>query len=153
MFRRDRAHQFGRGRILVIAGFDLGQHADASQQMLVHRVVVVHVELHHRHDPTEVGHETTEHAGFVHSPQHDFGVVMRGQNVVKEPVGVGILAQLLIDQVERARGRVHGVGVEGEIVLLGRSEDADQIDRIAPECVRLGNVDAVVVDDEVFAFA
>ena len=45
----------------------------AAQQMLVHRVVVVHVELHHRDDAAEVRHEAAEHAGLVHPPQHHLG--------------------------------------------------------------------------------
>ena len=58
------------------AALDLGEHADAAQQMLVHRVVVVHVELHHRDDAAEGGHEAAEHAGLVHAPQHGLGVVL-----------------------------------------------------------------------------
>jgi hypothetical protein len=52
---------------------------------------------------------------------------------------------------ERARCRAHGVRMECEIVLLGEAEDADQVDRIALEYVRRGEIDAVVVDNEIFA--
>src|SRR5437588_479090 len=44
---------------------------------------------------------------------------------------------------------MHRGGVEGEIVFLPQPEDADEIDRIAPERVRVGDVDAIVVDREV----
>ena len=50
------------------------EHADGADQVLVHRVVVVHVELHHRHDPAELRHEAAEHAGLVHAPQRRLGV-------------------------------------------------------------------------------
>ena len=36
---------------------DLGHDADGADQMLVHRVVVVHVELHQRDDLAELRHE------------------------------------------------------------------------------------------------
>ena len=42
--------------------------------------------------------------------------------------------------------------MEGEIVLLGEMKDPDQVDRIALEHIRLGDVDAVVVDDEIVGF-
>ena len=37
-----------------LAALDVGQHADGADQVLVHRVVVVHVELHHRHDACRI---------------------------------------------------------------------------------------------------
>ena len=61
--------------------------------MLVHRVVVVHVELHHRHDAAEIGDEAAEHAGLVHAAQHDLGRVARGQDLEEQPVGLRVVAQ------------------------------------------------------------
>ena len=79
--RLDRAHQLGgERRVLAAAGLDVGQDADAAQQMLVHRVVVIHVELHHRDDAAEGAHEMAEHAGLVHAAQHGLGVVLRGED-------------------------------------------------------------------------
>ena len=118
--------------------------------MLVHRVVVVHVELHHRHDLAEGADEMAEHAGLVHPPQHDLGVV-RGQDFHEQPVGFRIFAQLGVDQLQRARHRAHRVGMEGEIVLLREAEDPDQVDRVVLEDVGRGEIDAVVVDDEIVA--
>ena len=87
MLRLDGAHQFVGERVFgIVAALDLGQHADAAHQVLVHRVVVVHVELHHRDDAAEVGHEAAEHAGLVHAPQHDLGVVLGGQDLEEQPV-------------------------------------------------------------------
>ena len=115
---------------------DLVQHADAAQQMLVHGVVVIHVELHHRHDAAERADEVAEHAGLVHAPQHDLGVVLGGQDLQEQPVGFRILAHVGVDQLERAGRGAHRFGMEGEIVLLGEMEKPDQIDRIALEDVR-----------------
>ena len=147
----DLAHQVaGDDEFVVAAAFDLLQVADAAQQMLVHRVVVVHVELHHRHDLAEGANEMAEHAGLVHAPQHDFGVV-RGQDFHEQPVGFRILAQLRVDELQRARHRAHRVGVKGEIVLLREAEDPDQVDRVVLEDIGRGEIDAVVVDDEIVA--
>ena len=146
----DRAHQFvGERDLAVFAALDLVEHADAAQQMLVHRVVVVHVELHHRHDAAEGGDECAEHAGLVHAPQHGFGVVLRGQDFQEQAVGFLVLAQILVDQLERARREPHRFGMDGEIVLLRQIEQPDQVDRVAPKDIGAGDVDAVVVDDEI----
>ena len=113
MLRLDRAHQLGGERRVVAAtGLDVGEDADAAQQMLVHRVVVIHVELHHRDDAAEGGHELAEHAGLVHPAQHGLGVVLRGEDLEEQPVRLLVLAQLAVDQLERAGGDVHRVGVE-----------------------------------------
>ena len=81
VLRLDRAHQVGgERRVRGASGLDIGQHADTAEQVLVHRVVVVHVELHHRDDAAEGGHELAQHAGLVHAPQHGFAVVFRGQD-------------------------------------------------------------------------
>ena len=118
MLGADFAHQVGGyDELVVAAAFDLLKDADAADQMLVHRVVVVHVELHHRDDLAEGADEAAEHAGLVHAPQHDLGVV-RGQDLHEDPVGFRALAQLGVDQLQRTRRRAHGVGVKREIVLL-----------------------------------
>ncbi len=51
--------------------------------------------------------------------------------------------------MQRARGQLHRVRVEGEVVAVGEVEQADQVDRIADEDLGVGDVDAVVVDDEI----
>ncbi len=131
--RLDRSHQLaGELGVLGAAGLDLGQHADAAHEMLVHRIVMIHVELHHRHDAAECRHEVAEHAGLVHPPQHGLAVVLRGQDLEEQPVCLLVLAQLLIDQLERARRHVHGVGMQRQIVFLREVEHADEIDRVAP---------------------
>ena len=91
-----------------------------------------------------------EHAGLVHAPQHDLGVV-RGQDLHEQPVGFGILAQLNVDQLQRARHGAHRVGVKGEIVFLGEPENPDQVDRVVLEDIGRRQVDAVVVDNKIVA--
>ena len=74
-------------------GLDLGEHADRADEVLVDRVVMVHVELHHRDDAAEIRDEAAEHAGLVHPPQHHLGRVLRGQDVEEEPVRLRVVAQ------------------------------------------------------------
>jgi hypothetical protein len=41
----------------------------ALQRVLIHGVVVIHIELHLRDDAAELRQELSEHAGFVHQAQ------------------------------------------------------------------------------------
>ena len=88
MLRLDGLDQLvGEHEFRIFAARDLVEHADAAEQMLVHRIVVIHVELHHRHDAAEGVNEGAEHADFVHPPQHDLGGVLRGQDFQEQLVG------------------------------------------------------------------
>ena len=60
------------------------KHADAADQMLVDGVVMIEIELHHRDDVAELRHEFSEHARFVHAPEHDLGGVFRAENFAKK---------------------------------------------------------------------
>jgi hypothetical protein len=71
---------------------DLAHHADGADQVLVHRVVVVHVELHHRDDLAEIRHEAAEHAGLVHAAQDALGFAVRGQDFEEQAVGLPVVA-------------------------------------------------------------
>ncbi len=132
-----------------VAALDLGEHADRLDEVLVHRVVVVHVELHHRDDLAEIRNEPAEHAGLVHAAEHGFRIAPRGEDLDEEAVGLLVLAQACVDQAERARDLLHGVGMEGEVVAVGKMEEPDEVDRIAREDLLVGGIDAVVVDDEI----
>ena len=100
-----RLIDLGGERVLVLefAALDAGNIADGADQMLVHRVVVVHVELHQRHGMAEFRHEAAQHAGLVHPAQSAFGIAARGQNFQKQPVGIRIVAQS-----HRRSGRASG---------------------------------------------
>ena len=75
--RGDLLEQRGRQRMVVgeLAALDPRQQADRADRMLVDRIMMVHVELHLRDDPAEVGNEAAEHAGLVHPAQHQSGLV------------------------------------------------------------------------------
>ena len=150
----DRAHDAVRERVLVLdpLAVDLGEHADRAQEMLVDRVVVVHVELHHRDDAAEIGDEAPEHPGLVHQPQHHLRRVARGQDVHEQAVRLAVVAQRRADEPERARREPARIRVDREVVPVGEPEQADQVHRIALERALAREVDAVVVDDEVVGF-
>ena len=65
---------FFRGGYGQFAALDFGQDTDGAQQVLIHRVVVVHVELHVSDDLAEIRDKTAEDSGFIHAPQDDFWI-------------------------------------------------------------------------------
>src|ERR671928_170124 len=79
---------------------DFGQDADGADEVLVHRVVVVHVELHHRNDAAEIRDETAEHAGLVHAPQHHFRRVLRRDDVEEELVRLKVITEARPDELD-----------------------------------------------------
>ena len=131
------------------AGFDLAEHADGAQQVLVDGVMMVHRELHHADDAAEVGNEAAEHAGFVHAPQRDFGRAARGQDFQEQPVGFRIGAQLGVDALERLRDEPRRLGVDRQARAVGGPVETDEVYRIALERVGADHVDAVVLDLEI----
>ena len=76
----DVGQDFAEQRMVLVEqpGFDLAQHADRAQQMLVDRVMMVHRELHHADDAAEIRNEAAEHARFVHSSERRLGRAVRG---------------------------------------------------------------------------
>jgi hypothetical protein len=70
-----------RQLVLQTAIGDFGHDADGADQVLVHRVVVVHVELHQGDDLAEIGHELAEHAALVHLAQDALHRARRGQDL------------------------------------------------------------------------
>ena len=132
------------------AVLDLGHHADGADQVLVHRVVVVHVELHQRDDLAEIGHELAEHAALVHLPQDALDGLRRGQDLEEPRVGLGIVAHVVADQPQRAGDLLDRVGMEQQVLPAGDEEDADEVAR--DRCSKtsaLGDVEPAGVDDEI----
>ena len=77
--------------LLQVAALDRGEQADRPDRMLVDGIMVVHVELHLRDDAAEVGNEAAEHAGLVHPPQHQLGMMDARQHFQKQRIGSRIL--------------------------------------------------------------
>jgi hypothetical protein len=66
----DAGHQLGGQRMLALAFalVDARQHRNGADQVLVDRVVMIHVELHHRDDLAEFRNEAAQNPGLVHPP-------------------------------------------------------------------------------------
>ena len=67
----------------------------------------------------------------------------------EDAVGLGIVAQLVVDQAQRAAQQPHGIGMEEGAGLLGQGEEADEVDGIALEHLGVGDVEPAVVDAEI----
>ena len=79
--------------LVAVAALDAGEHADRLNEVLVDRVVMIHVELHHRDDAAEFRDELAEHAGLVHAAEHRLRIAARGEDLDEEAIGFGVLAQ------------------------------------------------------------
>ena len=79
--------KIGDGQRVVLgaaAGGDVGDHAHGPQRVLVHRVGVVHVELHLGDDAPELGQVAAEHPGLVHQGQGPLRVAAARQHVQED---------------------------------------------------------------------
>src|SRR3546814_7914998 len=102
------------------------------------RIMMIHVELHLRHDAAEIGDEAAEDGRFVHPAQHRFRVAGTGQHLHEGGVGAGIAAYLRGDQAGVAAGGAHRAGMDGQAVLVRQREDFQQPDRIVLEELVVG---------------
>ena len=138
--------------LLQLALVDPAQQADCADRMLVHRIMVVHIELHLRDDAAEIGHEAAEDARLVHPAQHQFGIAGRRQHIEEEGVGARIAA-VPVDQLGIALGRAHRERVNLDAVQVGELEDLDQPHRVFGEIVVAGQREASAIEDEAVQLA
>ena len=82
--------------------------------VFVHRVMVVHVELHHRHDRFEFGNKGRQHTELVHPAQRAFRVAVFQQQIKKEPLlGFWHRAQIRRrSDVQVGGDKAHGIRVD-----------------------------------------
>ena len=80
----------GRERMFVFqfAALDRGDIAHGADQMLVHRVVVIHVELHQADGMSEGWHEAAQHARFIHPTQGAFRIALGRQDFEEQAIGL-----------------------------------------------------------------
>ncbi|MNE31057.1 hypothetical protein D3C80_1246040 [compost metagenome] len=124
------------------------QHADGADQMLIHRIVMIHVELHHRDDLAEFGNELAQHPRLVHAAQSECRITPRGEDRQEQPVRFLVFAKLVIDERQRAGDDTQSIRMQFKIVDIGDVEETDQIDRVVLEDVRLGQSDPSPVLNE-----
>ncbi len=115
------------------ARLDPVQLAHAEDGVFIHRVVVVHVVLHLRHDAPERGHEATQDARLVHPAQRRLRVLPRGQDVQEHPVRFGVGAQVGVDPLQVLGDPAQRARMDVQVVLLRRGENAQHPDGIVGE--------------------
>jgi hypothetical protein len=116
--------------VAIVAALDARQMADRADQMLVDRIVVIHVELHLRDDAPEVRNEGAEHAGLVHQPERALRVAARTQDFDEKPVRLLVDAQRVVDQPDVARDVLERVGMHVDALLVGEMEQPEKVDRM-----------------------
>ena len=144
-------HDFRRKRVLLFkfAAVDAGQPADGADEMLIHRVMVIHVELHQRHDAAEFRDEAAQHVGFVELAQGGLRVARIAQQVQEQPVGLRIVAHLVGDVLQGAARQREGVWMDAHVMLVGHHEQPQKVHRIATEHVLSGDGQTAVLNGEI----
>ena len=132
-----RIEQLKRNGVFLrrLALLDLGQQANGAQQMFICRVVMIHIELHHRHNTPEIRHKAAQHTGLVHAAQRAFGRASRCQYLQKQFIGPPVGAQFRPDQGDRPRYFAQCVGVDIQPETVRKVKHADQINRIGAETI------------------
>ena len=142
------------GRARVISGqqtaLDLAQQPDGADRVFIDGVVVIHIELHLRVDPPEIGHEAAKHTRFVHPAQRGFGILAARQQIEKNRIGALVPAQLAVDQFGIARRLPHGFGVDFQPFGLGQLKHFDEPHRIGAEPVIAGRAQPPAFDAVAF---
>ena len=142
-------HVIGERMVLLeLARLDLRQQPDRADRMLVHRIMVIHVELHLRHDAAEIGHETAEHGCLVHPAQHQLGIARAAQHVHEQRIGTRIGADMPVDQMRIHARLTHRAGVDLDLVPVGKLEDLDQPHRVLAEEIGPGQSQPPAIENE-----
>ena len=76
---------------------------DALDRVFIHGVMVVHIELHHRHDGCEFGYKRPQNTQFIHAPQSPFRVAVLDHRLKEQPVGYFAVTHLFVDQMQVCR--------------------------------------------------
>ena len=119
-----------------LALLDGMQDADGEESVLVHRVVVIHVELHQTDRTPEIRQEAAEHAGFVHPPERRLRILVASQDIQEDLIGLCRLTQALVDPLQGLGNPAERIRVDVEVVGLSDLEEAQQIDRLLVEVLR-----------------
>ena len=146
----DLRHQGGGQGMLVghAPAGDVGDHAHGPQGVLVHRIGVVHVELHLGDDASELRQIAPQHARLGHQGQRPLGIAAAGQDIQEDLRRLGVPPHLRADETERPGGGGEGVGVQVEVPPVGDLEQPQQVQRIGLEHLRPGHVQTPALLDE-----
>ena len=140
------------GKRMGIGGlpaFDVRQDADRPDEMLVHREVMIHVELHHRHDASEVRNKAAQNAGFVHAPQRGLRVLRRAKHFQEDAIGFLVVAQRSsISRSDRRNNRT-AFGWKNESVCSALAKNRIRLTGSRSKTPRVGDIEPAIVDAKV----
>ncbi len=139
---QDRA---GDGQVFFeMAEFNLAEVPDALDGVFVHRVVMVHVELHHRDDGFKFRDKSGQNTKFVHPPQGAFRVAVFEHQVDKDALRLFRFAHVLVDQVKVGADEPHRIGMDQQTGAQRLFEDAQHVHLVGQKGRFVGNGQAVV---------
>ena len=90
--------------------------------MLVHRIVVIQRELHHRDDLAEIRDQLCQQSRPRSCAEIELGIAVRRQYVEEQPVGFLVAPERLADEAERTGQQLQRIGVKFQPVLVGEPE-------------------------------
>ena len=126
----------GEGQFFYqFAAFNLRQIGETLDGMFVDGIVMVHVELHHRHDWFEFWDEFRQNAQFVHAPQGPSGIAMFEQEVKKNTPCSFVVAHRVIDKIEVGCDQPHCIGVDQQSGAQPLFKQAQQIEFVGEKIV------------------
>ena len=137
----------GDGQVFdQFAFFDLGQLGHALNDMFVDRVGMIHIELHHRHDRFKLGDKGGQESQFVHPPQGPFWVAVFQQKIQENAFGFRIFSDRVINPLQVCGHQPHRVGMQQHAGAQPFLEQAQQVQGILQEGVRVRHGQAIVND-------
>ena len=141
-------HDLGRHRQILdqFAADKPVERSDGQDRMLIHRIVVVHVELHQRDDALKLGDKGAENAGLVHPSQRPFRIAAFCQQPHEYAVRFRITPQLVVDKVQFAHDDAVGVGMNQGAGSQTFLKEPQNVDRILVEPAFVADIHAPVAD-------
>ena len=127
-----------------LAPLDLRQGRDALDDVFIHRIVVIDVELHHRHDGFEFRDEGAQHAQFVHPAQAAFGIAVFQQQIQKDALRLGRVAHVIVDEVQIGGDQAHHIGMHQIAGAQPFFEDAQQVQLVGQKLFGIDGIYAAL---------
>ncbi len=148
--RNHLAHDPGGDRCIFgqFTTFDLIENADRADGVLVHGIGVVHVILHLGNHTPEIGDKPAKNTGFVHFAKRDIRAVALGQDFKKDLVGDRIILQFVINKFQALRHPAQGFGVNADTVLMRNQKQAQDLDRVFFEDIKVFDRQAIIAQLE-----
>ena len=122
LMHRQRRH---RRDLRQAAGFDPVQNTHGKDSMLIHRVTVIHIKLHHRDDAAEIRQKFPQKPRIIHQAQHPFWILSAGHHIDEHLVMLGVFAESRIDPAQIGVQFAQRMGVDIKAVLLGNLKHLD----------------------------